>query len=139
VHYHFIFHVHIPSDDSKDSFYEQLEQDFFYHFPKYHMKILLGDFNAKVGRESIFKPTIGNESLHQNSNDNYVRIVNSTTSKNLVMKSTMFLHRNIYKYTWTTPDGKNHKEFDHILIHRRWHSSILDVRSFSGADRDTDY
>ena len=32
------------------------------------MKILLGDFNAKVGRENIFKPTIGNESLHQYSN-----------------------------------------------------------------------
>jgi hypothetical protein len=34
------------------------------------MKILLGDFNAKVGRENIFKPTIGNESPHQDSNDN---------------------------------------------------------------------
>ena len=31
------------SDESKDSFYEELEQ-VFYHFPKYHMKILLGDF-----------------------------------------------------------------------------------------------
>jgi endonuclease/exonuclease/phosphatase family metal-dependent hydrolase len=28
-------------------------------------KILLGDFNAEVGRENICKPTIGNESLHQ--------------------------------------------------------------------------
>jgi hypothetical protein len=34
-----------------------------------HMQILLGDFNAKVGRENIFKPTIGNESLHQDSNE----------------------------------------------------------------------
>jgi hypothetical protein len=33
------------------------------------MKILLGDFNAKVGKEDIFKPTIGNESLHATSND----------------------------------------------------------------------
>jgi hypothetical protein len=33
------------------------------------MKILLGDFSAKVGREDILKPTIGNESLHEISND----------------------------------------------------------------------
>jgi len=46
------------------------------HFPRYHMKILLGDFNAIVRSENIFKPTIGNESLHQDSNDNGVRIVN---------------------------------------------------------------
>jgi hypothetical protein len=39
------------------------------------MKILLGDYNEKVGRENIFKPTIGNETLHQGSNDNGVRIV----------------------------------------------------------------
>jgi len=40
------------SDDSKDSFYDELGQ-VFDHFPKYVMKILLGDFNAKVG-EIIF-------------------------------------------------------------------------------------
>jgi hypothetical protein len=51
------------------------------------MKILLGDFNAKVGRENIFKPIIGQESLHQDSNDNGVRIVNFATSKNLVERA----------------------------------------------------
>jgi len=45
------------------------------------MKILLGDFNAEVGRENIFKPTIGNGSLYQDSNDNVVRLVNFATSK----------------------------------------------------------
>jgi len=50
-----------------------------YNFPKYHMKILSGDLNAKVGRENIFKPTIGNESLHQDSNDNGVRLLNFFT------------------------------------------------------------
>jgi hypothetical protein len=50
------------TDDVKDSFYEELEC-VFGKFPKYHMKILLGNVNAKVGREDIFKPTIGNESL----------------------------------------------------------------------------
>jgi endonuclease/exonuclease/phosphatase family metal-dependent hydrolase len=103
------------------------------------MKILLGDFNAKVGREDTFKPTMGNESLHLDSNNNGVRAVNFATLKNLVVKSTMFPHRNIHKHTWTSPDGKTHNQIDHILIDRRWHSSILDVRSFRGADCDTDH
>jgi hypothetical protein len=50
-------------DDSNVSFCEELEE-VFDNFPKYHMKILLGDFNAKVGREDAFKPTIGNESSY---------------------------------------------------------------------------
>jgi hypothetical protein len=36
------------------------------------MKILLGDLNVKVGREDIFKPTIGNDSPHEISKDNGV-------------------------------------------------------------------
>jgi hypothetical protein len=40
------------------------------------MKILLRDFNAEVGRENIFQPTLGKESLHEISNDNGVRVVN---------------------------------------------------------------
>jgi len=63
------------SDESKDRFYEEYEQ-VFEHFTKYRMKMLLGDFNAKVGRENIFKPTIEQESLHQDSNDNGVRLPN---------------------------------------------------------------
>jgi len=137
-----VLNVHAPSeeksDDSKDSFYEELEQVFFYHSPKYHMKILLRDFNAKVGRQNIFKLIIGNESLHQDSNDNGVGIVNFATSKKLVVTST-FLHRKIHKYTWTTPDGKTHNQIDHILIDRRWLLSVLDVRSFRGAECETNH
>ena len=59
-------------------FYEELEQ-VFDHFTKYHLKMLLGDFNAKVGKENIFKATTGQESLHQDSNDNGVRLVNFAT------------------------------------------------------------
>jgi hypothetical protein len=91
------------------------------------MKILLGDFNANVGREDIFKPSIGNESSHEISNDNGVRVVNFATSKNLVVKSTMFPHRSNHKYTWTSPDGQMHNQIDHVLIDRRRHSSIPDV------------
>jgi hypothetical protein len=50
--------VHVPTEDkddiTKDSFYKKLEE-VFDQFPRYHKKILQGDFNAKVGREDIFK------------------------------------------------------------------------------------
>jgi hypothetical protein len=48
-----VLNVYAPTedktDDVKDSFYEELER-VFYKFLKYHMKILFGYFNAKVGR-----------------------------------------------------------------------------------------
>jgi len=91
-----------------------------------------------VGRENVFKLTIGNESLHQVSNDNGVRIVNFATSKNFVVKTTMFPHQKSHKYTWTSPVGKTHNQIDHMLIDRRYHSSVLDVLSFRGANCDTD-
>jgi hypothetical protein len=102
-----VLNVHAPTEDKtvdlKDSLYEELEC-IFDKFPKYHTKILLGDLHAKVGTEDIFKLTIGNESF--------------ATSRNLIVKSTMFPHRNIHKYTWTSPDGNTHNQIDHILIDR---------------------
>jgi hypothetical protein len=57
--------VNAPTEDKigdiKDSFYEALER-IFEKFPKY-MTIFLGDFSAKVGREDVLKPTIGNDGV----------------------------------------------------------------------------
>jgi hypothetical protein len=68
-----------------------------------------------------------------------LRVLNLATSENFVVKSTMYPHCNIHKYTWTSPDGKIHNQIDHILIDRRRHSSILDVQSFRGVNCDTDH
>jgi len=61
-----VVNVHVPTehkrDDSKDTFCEELEQ-VFDHFPKYDLKILLGDFHAKLGRKDVFKLTSRVKSL----------------------------------------------------------------------------
>jgi hypothetical protein len=119
-----LLNVHAPcedkGDDVKDSFYEELE-GVFNQFPRYNMKILFGNFNARVGSENIFKPTIGNKNLHKISNDNGVRVVNFATSKNSVVRSTKFPHRKIHKYAWTSSEGNTHNQIDHVLIDRRRH------------------
>jgi hypothetical protein len=76
--------VNVPSEEksgnSNKSFYKELEQISVI----FSMKILLRDFNAKVGKENIFKPTAGNEGLHQDSNGDGVRIVKFVTPKMLL-------------------------------------------------------
>jgi hypothetical protein len=80
------------------------------------MKILLGVFNVKVGREDIFKPTIGNKSLHEIKNDDGVIVVNFAISKNLIVKNTKFPYCNIHKVTCMSTDGKTHNQIDRILV-----------------------
>ncbi|PNF43073.1 hypothetical protein B7P43_G02721 [Cryptotermes secundus] len=105
--------VNAPTEDTiydmKESFYEEVES-VISKFPKYNTKILLGYFKAKVVREDIFKPTIGNDSLQE-----IVKIMELLT-----VKSTMFPPRNIHRFLWTS-DGKTHNQIDHILIERRRH------------------
>jgi hypothetical protein len=94
-----VLNIHAPIENKidyvKDSFYEELEH-VSDAFPKFHMKILLRDFNAKVGREDIFKPIAGNETLHKISNNNGVRVVKFATFKNLAVKNMMFPHHRIH-------------------------------------------
>jgi hypothetical protein len=116
---------------------EELEH-VFDKVPKYHMKILL-DFNAKVSREDVFKTKIWNESLHEISNDNGVRVVILPDPKILLSKvqcSHIVTFINLLGHFLLE---KMHNPTDHMLIDRRRHSNILDVRSFMAADCDTDH
>jgi hydroxypyruvate isomerase len=57
-----VLNVHVPTedktDDVKDSFYKELER-LFDKFPKYHIKILLGDFNAKEAGKTFLNRQYG--------------------------------------------------------------------------------
>jgi hypothetical protein len=51
----------------------------------------------------------------------------------------MFPHRNFHKYILKSADGKTHNRIDHILVDRRRHSNVLNVRSFRAPDCDSDH
>ncbi|XP_046389318.1 craniofacial development protein 2-like [Ischnura elegans] len=125
-------------DEEKDSFYELLEEQVD-KLPSYDMKIVLGDANAKVGREDIFQPAIGKESLHQDSNDNGTRLASFALANSFKISSTMFPRKDIHKYTWTSPNGATRNQIDHVLVDQRHKSSITDIRSVRGAECGTDH
>jgi hypothetical protein len=95
-----VLNVHAPTkdktDDVKDS-YTELEH-MFDNFPKYHVTILLVNFNAKVVREDIFKPTTGNESLHKITNDNRVRLEKKMKMYNVSTSQHPQIHLDISRW-----------------------------------------
>ena len=99
----------------------------------------MGDANAHIGKEVAFQGTIGAQSLHQNSNDNGHRLIDFAMSRNLVISSTFFTRKNIYKQTWVSPDGNSFNQIDHILVDRRWASSVMNVRTYRGASCGSDH
>ncbi|XP_055691300.1 craniofacial development protein 2-like [Lutzomyia longipalpis] len=137
-----LINVHAPTEDSseseKDNLYDLVEQA-LNACPRYDVKIVLGDMNAKIGREPVHRRYTGDHSLHENSNDNGQRIINLAAAHNLVVGSTRFARKNIYKATWASPDGITFNQIDHVLIDRRHQTSLLNVRTFRGANVDSDH
>ena len=133
--------VHAPTeekdDDEKDNFYEDLDQ-IYEECPKRDVKIILGDLNAKIGQEEVYRPIIGKYSLHTLSNDNGIRLTDFTSSKNMVVASTLFNHKDIHKMTCRSPDWRTYNQIDHLLIDARHVSNVMDVRTFRGANIDSD-
>ncbi|XP_048481716.1 uncharacterized protein LOC125489586 [Plutella xylostella] len=137
-----IINVYAPTemseDSKKDEFYDHLEETYD-QLPSFDAKLLIGDFNAQVGREAAFMPTIGKHSKHATTNDNGLRLISFATARALVIKSTMFPHKDIHKGTWKSPDGKTVNQIDHAVIDDRHKSTIQDVRSYRGPDCDSDH
>ena len=100
--------VHAPTEtgeeNMKDVFYEDLSQ-IYDKLPGNVIKLVIGDLNAKCGKETHFIPMIGKESLHETSNGNGLRLISFAAAKDMIISSTTFPHKTIHKATWKSPDG----------------------------------
>lgn len=90
--------IHAPteekSQEEKEEFYEELE-GILSRMNNNKILIMLGDMNAKIGKEQVFKPTIGKHSLHETTNDNGMKLIDLATGKEFRIMSTMFPHKDI--------------------------------------------
>jgi hypothetical protein len=55
----------------------------------------LGDLNAKIGREEIYRLLKGRHGLHLNTNNNGKRLVDFSAAKNMLVSSTCYPHKEI--------------------------------------------
>lgn len=71
-------------DDEKRSFYDEIDH-LWGSCPKHDVKIIMGDFNAKIGRKEEFRPVIGKFSLHLDTNDNGSRLISFAASHDMII------------------------------------------------------
>ena len=118
---------------SKDAFYKLLDATYC-SLPDHDVKLLMGDLNARVGQTTSSPSLIGQHSLHDFANDNGSRFQDFCVLHDLAIGGTLFQHPDIHKATWLHPNGNSVSQIDHICINRKWRNSLLDVRSYRGAD-----
>lgn len=107
--------------------------------PGITVKIIVGDLNAQIGRDSSLRIAIGQESLHMMSYDNGLRAINFAVLKDLVISSKFFPRKDVYKQTWISPNITTKSQIYLIIINRRHKSYTSNVRSYREADGDTDH
>jgi len=85
--------TYAPTEDSpdiiKDEYYDHLSQE-CEKAGKYDILILLGDFNAKIGRENFMATVAGKYTLHEETSENGKRLGQLAARHNMIIKSTCF-------------------------------------------------
>lgn len=137
-----LINIHAPSEDknidTKEEYYGRLDREYD-KIPRYDMKIILGDANAKIGREEVYQTVIGKFSKHEKTTENGKLLIDFSKEKELIIKSTDFQRKDIHKGTWRSPDGAHVNQIDHILVEKGQQKSIKNIRSYRGPNIDSDH
>ena len=100
--------------------------------------LLIGDFNARVGKDFNTWDVIGRYGIGK-MNSNGLLLLSLCTEFNLVVCNTFFRHKLIHKVTWTHPRSKHGHMIDFIITRKRDMRDVCSVRVLRSADCDTDH
>ncbi|CAF1270699.1 unnamed protein product [Adineta ricciae] len=137
-----IINVYAPTSDATENeieiFYSDLE-DAIGKTPKKDILILTGDWNAKVGDDNTGWETAMGRYGYGTRNERGENLLEFATLHNLFICNTRFQQKPIHKWTWESPDGIHKNMIDLIIIQKRWKSSVVNCRTFQGADISSDH
>ena len=115
--------------DVKNEFYKQIDR-VLSSVPHRHKLLLMGNFNARVGRDSdawgkvLGKHGVGNE------NSNGTRLLFLCTVHQLNITNTMFQQKNRRKTSWQHPRSGHWHLIDYVIVRQRDVSNVFLTRSF---------
>ena len=134
-----VIQVYAPTSNAEEKverFYEDL-QDLLEQTPKKHVLFIIGDWNAKVGRQEL--PGVTGKFGLGVQNEERQRLTEFCQENTLVIANTVFQQHKRRLYTWTSPDGQHGNQTDYILCSPRWRSSIQSAKTRPGADCGSDH
>ena len=119
--------VYAPTNEAADEAKETYAkvQKVLDAVPRHDMLLVKGYWNDKVGARQEGKGE---------RNDNSHRFLSFCTCNNLAITSTMFHHKDVHKYTWTSPNSQHWSQIDHMAIRSQFNRSVQDTRVHTGID-----
>ena len=137
-----IISVYAPTktdpEENKEEFYSQLRV-VLSKVPAKDKLILTGDFNARVGRDSVKWPGVLGPHGIGYCNSNGELLLDLCSENDLVVTNTLFKQKEQQKTTWMQPHSKHWHLLDYVITKRKDLNDVLNTRVMRGADCSTDH
>lgn len=125
-------------DEVKDRFYEDLN-DAISAVPRHDKLIILGDFNARVGRDhTSWEGVMGKEGIGK-CNSNGLLLLETCTANDLLITNTVFRLPNRNKTSWMHPRSKHWHLLDYVIVRQRDRRDVRITKTMCGAECWTDH
>ena len=124
--------------EEKDQFYEQLSSAIT-AVPHKHKLFVLGDFNARVGRDqSLWPKVIGRHGVGK-ENANGSSLLQLCSMQKLTILNTVFQQASKYKFTWMHPRSHHWHLIDYVLTRQRDLRHVRHTRAVRGSEAWSDH
>ena len=145
----FVVSVYAPTEAApqthKTRFYEDLRETLLMRQPG-DITIIAGDLNAALGplQPAEIGSVGGSCSLKYANNSEQTVVQRSANGQALIdwcamnrmwLASTAFRHKRVHTATFRPNTGTAMRQIDHLMIDKRWRSSVTNVRSHWGTHR----
>lgn len=125
-------------DETKDKFYEDLNA-VIATVPNADKLIILGDFNARVGRDSVsWEEVIGKHGVG-NCNSNGLLLLQTCAEHGLLITNTVFKLPTRNRTTWMHPRSKHWHLIDYVIVRKRDRQDVRVTKAMCGAECWTDH